>query len=379
MEEEENLFDFNWDSIDGNDEVDTEMFTDNVADPVEKKSEKKTKKESKSEDEDSEEPGDLIDTTLFENENNNDNDEIDDNSQDDDSSADDNSSSPLMQQFASTLLAEGVITLDEEEEIKSAKDLVEAVRKTVSSSEYSDLTESQKTYLESLRNGIPEEEIKATFNNLKALEGITPEMIKVNEKLQQTLITQDFISKGMSEEKALKLAERSITLGESSDDALEAYESLKKNESERLQLENNKIKADKDAENKKALERLERMKSTILESKDLVPGVKYNSTTREKIFENISKVVDYDSKGNGINAITKARLADPEKFEIMEAALFTITKGFTDFTKFKTDVKSNAIDELDKTLAGTQTGSGTSHKIMSSSGKGLLDALKQFG
>lgn len=379
MEEEGNLFDFNWDSVGGDSEEIDSSFFENETQSEPPKKEKKERKENKEDsEEESDLDGDLIDTSFFEKENNNDNEEIDDTSQDDDSSAD-NSSSPLMQKFASTLLAEGVITLDEGEEIKSAKDLINAMRKTISSNEYSDLTENQRTYMESLRNGIPEEEIKANFNNIKALESITPDMIKANEQLQKTLIAQDFIAKGMAEDKAFKMADRSITLGESSDDALEAYSSLKEIESTRLTEENNRIKEEKKKEEQEALTRLERMKSTILEKKDLVPGVKYNATTREKIFENISKVVDYDKKGNGINAITKARLADPETFEIMEAALFTITKGFTDFSKFKTDIKSNAIDELDKALSGTQTGSGNSHKITSSSSKGLLDALKQFG
>ena len=97
------------------------------------------------------------------------------------------------------------------------------------------------------------------------------------------------------------------------------------------------------------------------------------------MFKNMTEVVDYDEKGNGINAITAARLKDPDKIQSIESYLFTITNGYTDFSKFENSVKSKAIDKLDKLLKNSTTGGGAPKTIKSSTGKSLMDALDAFG
>lgn len=315
-------------------------------------------------------PG-VIDASFFEKEIAEQKDSVDD-----DPSAD-SSSSPL-QLLASTLLAEGLIDLEEGEEVKDSKQLLNAWRKTMAKNELSDLTEEQKTYVKALRNGIPEEDIKQNFNNIKALESVTNESIEANENLRKTLITQDFIAKGISEEKAIKLANRSVELGEDIDDAKEALSSLTAIEKVRIKETNDKIEADKKIEAKKAEEKLSKLKDTILNKEEFVPNIKVNATTKEKIFKNMTEIAGYDDKGNPLNAITAARMKDPENFEMMESFFYTITKGFTDFSKFTNAVKSNAIEELDRSLKSNNVGGGSPVTIKSSTGKGLADAINNF-
>lgn len=313
-------------------------------------------------------PG-VIDSTFFEK-------EIENQDSVDDPSAD-SSSSPL-QLLASTLRAEGLIDLEEDEEVKDSKDLLAAWRKTIAKNELSDLTEEQKTYVQALRNGIPEEEVKQNFNNIKALESVTNESITANEGLRKTLIAQDFIAKGIDEAKAMKLAERSVDLGEDIDDAKEALNSLKEIEKTRIVKTNAQREAEKKAELKQAEEKLSKLKEVVLNKEEFIPNMKVNATTKEKIFKNMTEIAEYDSKGNPLNAITAARMKDPENFEMMESFFFTITKGFTDFSKFTKSVKSTAIDELDKSLQSNNVGGGTPNSIRSTSSKGLADAIANY-
>jgi hypothetical protein len=318
----------------------------------------------------SDEPG--VDTSEFEK----DVDTIKDITSSSDPSAD-NSSSPL-QLVASTLLAEGLITLDDDAKVENAKDLIEGWRKKMSESEYSDLTESQKTYLDGLRNGIPEEDIKQNFTNIKALDSLPDGAIDADENLRKTLITENWIAKGLSKEEAEKMTSRSIDLGEDIDDAKSAFTSLREIETNRVAKELESIKKQKEEDDKKNAEKLSALKENILNKEEFIPNIKINSTTKEKIFNNMTKVVGYDNKGNGINALTQARLKDPEKFEMMESYFYTITKGFTDFSKLTNSAKTSAVEELDSKLKSNQSGGGIPKEIRSSSANGLAAALKNY-
>lgn len=326
------------------------------------------------------ENGDEIDPKFFEN-NEPDNIETEDNtSSNDGPSAQNNSSSPL-QLVTKALLAEGLITLDEEddlEKINSVKDLLPAWRKKMIENELSDLTEDQKTFLKAIRNGVPEEDVKQNFKNLDALNKITPEIIEANEELRKTLITEKYKAQGISDEEAVKLATRSVELGEDTEDALAAYNTLKDIESKRIKEATNEAEAAKKREAEERQKYLSELKDKVLNKEEFIPGHKPNSTTKEKIFENMSKVVDYDEKGNGLNSIMSAKRKDPEKFAIMESYFYTVTKGYTDFSTLKNTAKSSAIDEIDKQLAQSTTGGGTPKSIPSSTGIGLADAIKNL-
>ena len=286
------------------------------------------------------------------------------------------SSSPL-QLLANTLLDKGVIDIEDDTKVETAEDLIEAVRKTIASKELDDLTPSQKLYVESIRNGIPEEVVKTNLANMDALNSITEDNISANEKLRETLITQDFIAKGISEKQAIKYAKRSVDLGEDLDDAKEAYLSLKGIESKRLVDENLKIEESRKESAKKNEDRLSALKETILKKDDWIKDVKINSTTKENIFKNMTEVVDYKD-GEGITAITKARLDNPEQFEMMESMMYTITKGFTDFSKLNNAAKTNSIKKLEQSLQTKSASGGAPKGISSSSGKGLMNALSKF-
>ena len=295
------------------------------------------------------------------------------NSVDDDSSSD-NSSSPL-QLLHTTLLEEGVIDAEEGVEIESSKQLLDAIRKKIESNEFADMNDDQKLYVEALRSGIPEADIKENQQNIKALNNITSEAIEANPELRKTLITQGLIAEGLTEAKAIKSANRIVEAGDDLEEAKDAYATLKTIEGSRIANETKKLReeAKNDEESSKA--KLAKIKTNVLKTEEFIKGIKANSSTRAKVYETMTKVVAHDKEGNPLNALNAARHKDPEEMEKMESYLFHLTDGFKNFSVFKNKLKSNSIKELDKQLKSTQTGGGTSKSVSAQNGGGLSAAL----
>ena len=316
---------------------------------------------------------DEFDSAEFEKDSNSQESDEDNNSVDDDSSAD-NSSSPL-QLIASTLQAEGVIDLEEGEEITSSKQILDAVRSKIEKNEFADLNEDQKLYVEALREGIPEADVKQNQQNIKALNGITDEAIESNEELRRTLITQGLIADGLTEAKAVKSANRIVEAGDDLEEARDAYKTLKEVEGSRIAKETTRLKEEATSNKEKDAAKLAALKTSVLETEEFIKGIKVNSSTREKVFNTMTKVVSHDKQGNPLNAINTARHKDPEGMEKMETYLFNLTNGYTDFKVFKNKMKSKGVKELDEQLKGTQAGGGSSKSVSKQNQGGLAGAI----
>jgi hypothetical protein len=265
------------------------------------------------------------------------------------------SSQNLYSTLASTLVEEGVLpSLDSNSKIETVDDLIDAFRNEIKVNEYSGLNETQKEYLTALENGIPEEVVKQHFNTQAQLGNITEDEIKENEELRQQLIVQDFMIKGYNEEKAKKLAQRSIDIGEDVTDALDALDGIKvfeKTQYQKQSKEQEKIKAQKEAEDKK---QIETFKKNVFDTKEIIPGVQISTQVAQKVYDQAMKPVATLENGQQVNALMKARMENPVDFETKLNYLFYVTKGFTDFSKIQKSQKRKAVESLDKVLQGNQ-------------------------
>lgn len=263
---------------------------------------------------------------------------------------DDNSS--LLFSFASTLVEDGVLpSLDlNEDKIKTTADLIEAIRTEIKSNEFADLTPVQKEAVIALRNGISLETFVGRKQQEASYEAITSSHLEEDLELRKQLIKQDFLSKGYSEDKAEKFVQRSLDLGEDLDDAREALEAQKqlvKLQTER-DIENNKQKeAEAAAEYAKQVEQL---KNTVYnESAEIIPGMKFNKNIADQVYESMTKIVD-EVQGQPINKLMRDRMKDPVGFEHKLHYLYTVTKGFTDFTKLTRNEKTKAVKTFEENL-----------------------------
>lgn len=256
--------------------------------------------------------------------------------------------------FAKVLNEVGVLpSLDlSKQKIESAEDLIEAVKQEIEVAKYANLNDKQKAYLKALENGIPEQEFNQAQSGISMLENITAEEIASNDELRKQLILADYQAKGIPQDKALKLAERSIAIGEDESDALEALESLKLSQKQELDKTIAAKEAERLARQESEKAQLLKFKQTIMDAKEIIPGVKINNKIAEKVFEQAVTPVHQTQDGKMVNAVVKAKLENPIDFEMKLNYLFYVTKGFTDFTKIATSQKTKATQELDDLVKG---------------------------
>lgn len=263
-----------------------------------------------------------------------------------------NDTSSLLFSFASTLVEDGVLpSLDlEKAKIESTSDLIDAIRNEIKSNEFGNLTDLQKEALEAFRHGVPVETFAARKQEATKLSSITRDTLEDDFELRKELIKRDFLSKGYSEDKANKFVQRSIDLGEDIDDALEALESQKKLVEMQTQREVEEAKKQEAAAIKDYEEQMKKLKDKVYnETNEVIPGIKFNKTIADQVYESMTKVVD-EVNGQPINRLVKDRLENPIEFEYKLHYLYTLTKGFKDFSKLMKTEKSKAIKDFESKL-----------------------------
>ena len=256
--------------------------------------------------------------------------------------------------LASALLEQGVLpslTQEELKNIKSFDDIAEAFKAELRNNEYAGLNEHQKAYLKALESGMPEQEFKQSYNQVLDYQKLSETDLEENEELRIRLIKDDFISKGYSEEKAAKLAQRSVDIGEDLDDAKEALQVKK--EAVKAELDN-RIKQYEEnlkSQAKATKEQQEKLKQAIFDEKfEIIPGIKNNKQFAQKVYDTITKPAGYLEDGRPYNSIFKARMEDPIGFEHKLAYLFNLTDGFKKFDSIINTAKSQSVKQLDEFL-----------------------------
>lgn len=275
--------------------------------------------------------------------------------------------------IAKALKEEGIFPdLDDEtaDKIKAPEDFADAIEKQIQAR----LDERQKRIDAALNAGVEPSEIQKyerTLNYLNSLQDseITDESDK-GEKLRQQLIYTDFINRGYSKERAQREVQKSFNSGTDIEDAKEALASNK----EFFQTEyNNLVKDAQEEEKKDAQERkeqAEKLKKSILEDSKVFGDLSVDKSTRQRIYDNISKPVYKDPEtGEFYTAIQKYEMENRTEFLKNVGLLFTLTDGFKNLDglvkgKVRKEVKKG-LRELEHTLNNTSRTSDGNLKFAS--------------
>lgn len=264
--------------------------------------------------------------------------------------------SEMYSSLANLLTEKGLLSTSKE--IKTEEDFIEAYKENIKNSEFSDLNDVQKRFLESLRNGLDEETFLRHENNTSILESISVEDLEneENESLRENLIKQNFLIKGLSEDKAVKLTKKIIDSGEDIDEAKEAYEELVKYNKEKIKQEVEAAKESKARAKEAEIKRIEDFKTKVNTTEEVIKGLKVTTPIKNKVIESYTKIAGYTEDGKPYNKIAEAQIKDPADFQFKVAYLFSITDGFKDFSAFQTKkaAQNSAERQLSKILkAGT--------------------------
>jgi len=276
--------------------------------------------------------------------------EPEDNEQEDKSS----SSNPELFKSLATLLQEkGLVSL-EDSEVSDEDSFVELFKKQIKSNEYGDLSDTQKQYLESIREGIPHEKAVKDLTQLDQLNSVTNEALEQDAELRKRVIYQDFKNRGYSDERAAKLVQRSLELDVDLEDAQEAMNSIKEFSKVRIEQENQKIKDQKLAVEKAREDNVKKITKEIESLKEVIPGYEVSNNVKDKIKKNMFNVVG-ENPNNGApeNSLMKFQRENPIDFDKKLYYLFTVTNGFTDFNSIKQETQSKALQDLEKAFNST--------------------------
>ena len=241
---------------------------------------------------------------------------------------------------------------DEVEKIDSAESLRAAIDKQIQAG----LDEKQKRIDKALNYGVETSEVKKYEQTLTYLDSLQEANITAEdaqgENLRKQLIYQDFINRGYNKDRALKMVERSFNAGTDIDDAKEALKSNKEffqDEYDSL-IEEAKKAQEKEENNRK--EQAEKLKKSILEDKKFFGEIEVDKTTRQKVFDNISKPIWKDPEtGEYYTALQKYEMDNHSDFMKNVGLLFTLTDGFKSLDKL---VKGKVKKEVGKGLKGLE-------------------------
>lgn len=253
--------------------------------------------------------------------------------------------------IASALKEEGILSaLDEEtlSKIQTPEDFAEAMENEIKAK----LDERQKRIDEALQVGVEPDEVRKYEGTINYLNSITEDAISDEsangEKLRKQLIFQDFLNRGFSKERAQRETQKSFNSGSDVEDAKEALASNKEyfqQEYENLVAE---ARAEEEAEKARTKKEAEELKKSILDEKEIFKGLELDKTTREKVYNSISKPVYKDPEtGQYLTAIQKYERDNRQDFLKKIGLLFTMTDGFTNLDKL---VKPTATKQVKKSL-----------------------------
>lgn len=275
--------------------------------------------------------------------------------------------------IAKALKEEGIFPDLDDEGLSKVKD-PEDFRDLIDQQIKAGLDERQKRIDEALNVGVEPTEIRkyeSAINFLNSIEenNISDESDK-GEKLRKDLIYQDFINRGYSKERAAREVQKSFNAGTDIDDAKEALKSNIDFFKDKYDELVNEAKSEAEQEERERKEQAEKLKSSILNDKDVFGDLSIDKSTRQKIYDNIAKPVYKDPEtGEYFTAIQKYEMENRTDFLKNIGLLFTLTNGFKNLDglvkgKVKKEVKKG-LRELEHTLNNTARTSDGNLKFVS--------------
>ena len=275
--------------------------------------------------------------------------------------------------IAKALKEEGIFPdLDDESysKIKEPEDFRDLIEQQIKAG----LDERQKRIDEALTAGVEPTEIKKYENTIDFLDSIEEESISdesdKGEKLRKDLIYQDFINRGYSKERAAREVQKSLNAGTDIEDAKEALKSNMDFFKDKYDELVNEAKAEAEQEEKERKGQAEKLKTSILNDKEVFGELSVDKATRQRIYDNISKPVYKDPEtGRYYTAIQRYEMENRVDFLKNIGLIFTLTDGFKNLDglvkgKVNKEVKKG-LRELENTLNNTARTSDGSLKYAS--------------
>lgn len=260
--------------------------------------------------------------------------------------------------IAKALKDEGILSDLSDDEIKAIQkpeEFSEAMEKIIQNK----LDARQKRIDQALNSGVEPSEIQKYESTIQYLSSVNDDSIEDEtddgEKLRKSLIYNDYITRGYSEQRAIREVQKSFDAGSDIEDAKEALQSAKDfyiNSYNKL-IED--AKQQETSYKKELSERAQKLQKSMLEDKEILGDLEVTKPIRQKAFDAISKPIYKDpNTGQALTAIQKYEMENRDDFLKNLGLIFTLTNGFKDFdgllkSKVRKEVKKG-VRELENVL-----------------------------
>lgn len=265
--------------------------------------------------------------------------------------------------IASALKDEGILySLQDASKIDNPEAFKQAIEEHISSR----LDERQRRIEEALNSGVEPNLVQQYENGIGYLNSITDDALAAEgaegEQLRKSLIYQDYINRGFSEQRAIKELERSLASGTDIEDAKEALDSNKKFYEAAYKKVLDEAKAKEEADIKAQEERAALLKKDILEG-EIFSGIDVSKEIRERALDSIIRPKYRAEDGRQLTELQAYQAQNPEEYIKNVAVLYALTNGFKDINGLVgREVKKNvssAVKELESKLGGNSFTFGT--------------------
>jgi hypothetical protein len=272
-----------------------------------------------------------------------------------------NSDEVLFKALAESLKSRGLLT-SFTKEVKTEDDLVEAFKEEVKNSEFAELNEIQKEYLEALKEGIPHEIVSEHIKVRNIFESITDDILDEDTDVRRQVIVQERIATGMTPERAEREFKRIQAAGDEVEEARISRDNLKIREQEDYKVSIEKEKQRVIEQEKQVAKQLDSLKEAVYKENSFLGSFKVDEGLKRKIYDSMIKTVGTTSDGLPLNKLMKHRMENPIDFERKLYTLYELTDGFENINKFINKATTTASKSLRNAI--------TKSTFVNASGKG---------
>lgn len=219
--------------------------------------------------------------------------------------------------------------------------------------------------------GVDMNEYAKLSKQTKGYEAYKLDDVKTDEDLQKKVVREYFTIKGMDNDEIEDSIESLQDTGKLAKRAEVALNHLHKYKDEQVkQLKANAEKAEQDR-TAAIQQQLDSVRKTIDETTEIIPGVKHNKQTKDKLFDMITKQAGVIN-GQPVNAITLKMYENPTRYNLILAELQRLGVFDGKWDSITKVAKTKAISELEKVVE-----SGTEYKTNAPKG-GYVDVYKEL-
>lgn len=237
----------------------------------------------------------------------------------------------------------------------------EAIKEQVNSYKNSH-DDELKDLIEAKEKGYSIDELKKIKSEKFAIDKIKEEDLVEDDKLAKRILTKDLRDRGYEEseiEEELELYESADKIGDKAKTALNRQRTKITEKENQIKAQQKEQKKQQEAQYHKQLKSIE---ESVNKVEEIIPGKKLNKTSREKLYESMTKPAGYDDQGNPISTVIQKRNENPMDFEMK--LHYYVMQGLFDgkFDSIKNQQKTSALDDLRKKIESGGTSGGSTRR-----------------